>query len=46
MFGQQKTAKVSNPETVLDRMWAIGGDTGYYAFLWKIRGMIDKAVGN
>jgi uncharacterized protein YbjT (DUF2867 family) len=43
----KKQLKVSNPEAVLDRMWAIGGDTGWYyaSYLWKIRGMIDKAVG-
>jgi hypothetical protein len=31
----------------LDRIWAIGGDTGwYYAnWLWKLRGFIDKLFG-
>ena len=32
---------------VLDNIWSIGGDRGwYYAnFLWKLRGLLDKMVG-
>ncbi|MFO7722077.1 MAG: SDR family oxidoreductase [Bacteroidales bacterium] len=32
---------------VLDRIWALGGDTGwYYAnWLWKVRGFMDKLAG-
>lgn len=43
----KKQIRVNNPDAVIDRIWAIGGKTGwYYAnFLWKIRGLIDKAVG-
>ena len=39
--------KISNREEVLDRIWKIGGDTGWYHmnFLWKIRGFLDKLVG-
>ena len=32
---------------VLDNIWRIGGDRGWYKtdFLWRIRGLMDKAVG-
>lgn len=42
-----KLIKVNDPEAVLERIWAIGGKTGWYyaSFLWKIRGLLDKAVG-
>ncbi len=34
-------------EEVLDNIWAIGGDRGWYygSWLWKIRGFLDKMVG-
>lgn len=34
-------------EEVLDNIWAIGGNRGWYStnFLWKIRGIMDKMVG-
>lgn len=40
-------AKVDNVEKSLEKIWQIGGQTGwYYAdFLWKIRGFIDKILG-
>jgi uncharacterized protein YbjT (DUF2867 family) len=36
-----------DPRHVLDKVFSIGGDTGwYYAdWIWKVRGMIDKMVG-
>jgi uncharacterized protein YbjT (DUF2867 family) len=39
--------KISNREQVIDRIWKIGGDTGWYHmnFLWKIRGFLDKLAG-
>lgn len=39
--------QVNNPEEVLDRLWAIGGNTGWYYgdWLWRIRGFIDKLFG-
>lgn len=39
--------KVDNPEKVLENIWKIGGETGwYYAnWLWKIRGLLDKFTG-
>ena len=36
-----------NPEVVLENIWSIGGDRGWYKYniLWKIRGYLDKMVG-
>ena len=36
-----------NPEILLDRIWAIGGETGWYYAntLWSVRGFLDKIVG-
>jgi uncharacterized protein YbjT (DUF2867 family) len=38
---------IGEPKHVLDKVFSIGGDTGwYYAnWIWKVRGMIDKMVG-
>jgi len=49
-FGCLKDAQsiqIENPEEVLQRIWAIGGSTGWYYgnWLWKIRGYIDKLFG-
>ncbi|WP_405410399.1 SDR family oxidoreductase [Maribacter sp. Asnod1-A12] len=42
-----KQLKISNPEVVLERIWSIGGETGWYYgnWLWKIRGFLDKLSG-
>lgn len=42
-----KQIKVSNPDEVLERIWSIGGETGWYYgnWLWKIRGFMDKLSG-
>ena len=42
-----RSRKVRNPEKVMERIWAIGGENGwYYAnFLWSIRGFIDRMLG-
>ncbi len=42
-----KQLKVDNPEAVLERIWSIGGETGWYYgnWLWKIRGFLDKLFG-
>jgi len=39
--------KVSNPKKVLDNIWSIGGEKGWYYgnWLWKIRGFMDKLIG-
>jgi uncharacterized protein YbjT (DUF2867 family) len=42
-----KEIKDSNSEKVLDNIWRIGGERGWYYgnFLWRIRGFMDKMVG-
>lgn len=36
-----------DPKEVLENIWQIGGDRGWYYgnFLWKVRGFLDKLVG-
>lgn len=43
----KKSVKIEDPEEVLDRIWAIGGLTGWYYgnWLWKVRGYLDKLAG-
>ncbi|QTE22588.1 SDR family oxidoreductase [Polaribacter cellanae] len=46
-FKDFKKRKIKNKEQTLNRIWAIGGETGWYygTFLWKIRGFIDQIFG-
>jgi uncharacterized protein YbjT (DUF2867 family) len=46
-FKDIRTIKVENENYSLEKIWAIGGKTGwYYAnWLWEIRGIIDQLVG-
>jgi uncharacterized protein YbjT (DUF2867 family) len=46
-YKDERKIVVKNPVSCLKKIWAIGGETGwYYAnFLWKIRGFIDKLEG-
>jgi hypothetical protein len=46
-FKDFKKRKVINQENALNKIWAIGGETGWYygTFLWKIRGYIDQFFG-
>ena len=46
-FKDFKSRPVKNTDKVLDKIWSIGGDTGWYygTFLWKIRGFIDQFFG-
>jgi uncharacterized protein YbjT (DUF2867 family) len=46
-FTDRRELAVEDEAVVLERIWAIGGKTGwYYAnFLWTIRGFLDKLVG-
>ncbi len=50
-FGCFKDAKMrmikGDPSTVLEKIWSIGGNTGWYYgnFLWRTRGFIDKMAG-
>ena len=43
----EKMVKVDNPEEVVERIWSIGGQNGWYYgnWLWKIRGLLDKFFG-
>lgn len=42
-----KQLQVTQQEEVLERIWSIGGETGWYYgnWLWKIRGFLDKLWG-
>ena len=44
---KKRTLKKDDRQKVLERIWSIGGDTGWYygTFLWKIRGLLDKFAG-
>lgn len=46
-FKDMRSTKVKNVENAIDKIWKIGGNTGWYAgnSLWKIRGYIDKIFG-
>jgi len=46
-FKDLKVRKIHNKCKCVEKIWSIGGDTGwYYAnFLWKIRGFFDLLVG-
>ena len=46
-FKDSRIRKVENFNSSVDKIWSIGGDTGwYYAnWLWRIRGFLDKLVG-
>jgi uncharacterized protein YbjT (DUF2867 family) len=50
-YGVMRDRRISriegDPQRVLNRVFSIGGDTGwYYAdWIWKVRGLIDKMVG-
>lgn len=43
----EKKLKVENPEQVLNNIWKIGGENGWYYgnWMWKVRGFLDKLVG-
>jgi uncharacterized protein YbjT (DUF2867 family) len=46
-FRDERKMKIQDVETALNRIWSIGGNTGwYYAnWLWQIRGFLDKLAG-
>jgi len=46
-FKDKKWQKIDDVQQVLDTIWKIGGDTGWYYgnWLWNIRGFLDKLVG-
>lgn len=42
-----KIINVAQPQQALERIWSIGGETGWYYgdWMWRIRGYIDKLLG-
>ncbi|MGD1945727.1 MAG: SDR family oxidoreductase [Croceivirga sp.] len=42
-----QTLQVEDQEKILDNVWRIGGETGWYygSWLWKLRGFLDKLNG-
>lgn len=46
-FKDIKTVKIENEKVTLDKIWTIGGKTGWYYgnWLWKIRGILDQIAG-
>lgn len=46
-FKDLRSRKLTNEKVTLEKIWAIGGDNGWYSFtwLWRIRGYADKLVG-
>ncbi len=46
-FKDKRVAEVSDEDAVLNRIWAIGGQNGWYyaSWLWELRGFIDKVFG-
>jgi uncharacterized protein YbjT (DUF2867 family) len=46
-FVDQRKSEIDDRQICLDKIWSIGGETGwYYAnWLWKSRGILDKLVG-
>lgn len=46
-FVDQRHRKMSNRKQSLNKVWRIGGRTGWYygSWLWQLRGLLDKMVG-
>lgn len=46
-FIDKRSKSYTNREKTIDKIWRIGGKTGWYyaTWLWKIRGYIDKIFG-
>lgn len=46
-FDVQSFSFSRDPKEILDNIWSIGGERGWYYgdFLWRIRGFLDKLVG-
>ncbi len=46
-FRDSRQIRIKYPERVLERIWAIGGKTGWYYgnWLWEIRGILDQLFG-
>lgn len=46
-FTDKRQKRIENKERTIERIWSIGGQTGWYYgnWLWQIRGYLDKLVG-
>ena len=46
-FIDRRKKEIINRDLTIERIWSIGGETGWYYgnWLWNIRGFIDKLVG-
>lgn len=46
-FIDKRISKIDNRDACIDKIWSIGGVTGwYYAnWLWRLRGLLDKMAG-
>jgi uncharacterized protein YbjT (DUF2867 family) len=46
-FKDKRSRKVNDKKATLDKIWAIGGENGWYFgnYLWEIRGFLDKLIG-
>lgn len=46
-FKDIRVQKLTNPDTALQKIWAIGGKTGWYfgTWLWELRGFVDQLFG-
>jgi uncharacterized protein YbjT (DUF2867 family) len=46
-FKDVRTLELTNPNSTLEKIWTIGGKTGWYYgnWLWKLRGFIDQVFG-
>lgn len=46
-FKDERTVKIENYETCINKIWGIGGKKGWYYgnWMWKFRGFLDKLVG-
>ncbi len=46
-FVDQRSQPYDDRESAIDRVWSIGGETGWYYgdWMWRLRGYLDKLVG-
>jgi hypothetical protein len=46
-FIDSRSEKITDPEKVINKIWSIGGETGWYYgdWLWGLRGFLDKLAG-
>jgi uncharacterized protein YbjT (DUF2867 family) len=46
-FKDKRTIAITEPEKALDKIWRIGGKSGWYYgnWLWEIRGVMDQLIG-